>query len=137
MTIAWDVPLVASCAMKPATPATPIPAPDLLDATRVLARTRWRVAAALTLCMVGVYFGFILLVAFQPQLLATLVSEGLSLGIVCGAAVIVAAWVLTYVYVSWANRVYDPALATLRVLRATHDAAVAAGSSDVANGATR
>jgi uncharacterized membrane protein (DUF485 family) len=35
---------------------------------------------------------------------------GLSLGILLGALVIVAAWTLTFVYVSWANRVYDPAL---------------------------
>ena len=64
--------------------------------------------------MVGVYFGFILLVAFRPSLLAQLVSEGLSLGIVLGAFVIVAAWVLTLVYVRWANAEYDPALAALR-----------------------
>lgn len=83
-------------------------------ATRQLAHRRWKVAATLTAAMVLVYFGFIALVAFRPQLLAGLVTEGLSLGIVLGALVIVAAWLLTFVYVSWANRVYDPALAELR-----------------------
>ena len=72
--------------------------------------------------MVVVYFGFIALVAFRPALLGTLVSDGLSLGIVLGALVIVAAWLLTFTYVSWANRVYDPALAALRRQRANTDA---------------
>ncbi len=86
---------------------------DLLAATRVLAARRWRIAATLTALMVVVYFGFIALVAFQPALLGSLVAEGLSLGIVLGALVIVAAWLLTLAYVTWANRVYDPALAAL------------------------
>lgn len=98
-----------------------------LAATRVLAATRWRIAAALTIAMVGVYFGFILLVAYQPKMLAGLVSEGLSLGIVLGALVIVSAWILTFTYVSWANRVYDPALARLKQQHA--DAARSASSN--------
>ena len=36
---------------------------------------------------------------------------------------VVAAWTLTYVYVQWANRVYDPALAALRAHHADDDAA--------------
>ena len=89
----------------------------LADATRSLAVRRWRLAATLTACMVLVYFGFIALVAFRPLLLGRLIQEGLSLGIVLGALVIVAAWLLTFAYVSWANRVYDPALAALRLQR--------------------
>lgn len=92
------------------TPSTPSAA----QATRALAARRWRIAAALTACMVFVYFGFIALVAYDAPLLATLVQDGLSLGIVLGALVIVAAWVLTFVYVRWANSVYDPALQALR-----------------------
>lgn len=94
-----------------------------IAATRTLALTRWRVAAILTLLMVGVYFGFILLVAYRPALLGGLVSEGLSLGIVLGALVIVSAWVLTLIYVQWANRVYDPALAALRAMPGAESAA--------------
>ena len=94
-----------------------------IAATRTLARTRWRVAAVLTLLMVGIYFGFILLVAYRPALLGGLVSDGLSLGIVLGALVILSAWVLTLVYVQWANRVYDPALAALRAMPGSDAAA--------------
>lgn len=85
-----------------------------VQATRSLAIQRWRLAATLSIAMVAVYFGFIGLVAFRADLLATLLQPGLSLGILLGALVIVAAWLLTYVYVSWANRVYDPALVALR-----------------------
>ena len=95
------------------------------EATRALAAQRWRIAASLTVCMVSVYFGFIALVAYQPKMLAGLLHEGLSLGILLGALVIVAAWVLTFIYVSWANRVYDPALAALRSHHADEAAAKA------------
>jgi len=78
---------------------------------RALARRRWRVALSLTMLMVLVYFGFILLVAWQKPFMGRLLAPGLSMGIVLGALVIVAAWVLTWVYVRWANRVYDPELA--------------------------
>ncbi len=94
-----------------------------IAATRALALTRWRVAAILTLLMIGVYFGFILLVAYRPAMLGGLVSDGLSLGILLGALVIVAAWVLTLIYVQWANRVYDPALAALRAMPGSDHAA--------------
>jgi uncharacterized membrane protein (DUF485 family) len=32
---------------------------------------------------------------------------GLSLGILLGALVIVVSWILTWIYVRWANTVYD------------------------------
>ncbi|WP_409893846.1 DUF485 domain-containing protein [Gemmatimonas sp.] len=102
---------------RPAAAAAPTVA--ALAATRHVAAQRWKVAAVLTMGMVLVYFGFIALVAFQPGLLAKRVSEGLSVGIVLGALVIVAAWLLTWRYVSWANRVYDPALAALRAHHGT------------------
>jgi uncharacterized membrane protein (DUF485 family) len=73
-----------------------------------LARERWRVTFCLTSAIVVCYFGFILLVAFAKESLAILLLPGLSLGIVLGASVIVAAWLLTYAYVRWANRRFDP-----------------------------
>jgi uncharacterized membrane protein (DUF485 family) len=79
-----------------------------------LAAARMRVAGALTAAMVVVYFGFILLIAFAKPLLATPLLPGLSLGIALGALVIVFSWLLTLVYVRWANRRYDAALEALR-----------------------
>ena len=48
---------------------------------------------------------------------ATGISPGLSLGILLGALVIVFAWVLTLVYVYWANTKYDHEIHELAHLR--------------------
>jgi uncharacterized membrane protein (DUF485 family) len=79
-----------------------------------LAAARWRVAITLTIAMVVVYFGFILLVAFNKPLLGTLLRRGLSLGMLLGAVVIITAWVLTWIYVRWANTHYDAAIEAMR-----------------------
>lgn len=68
---------------------------------------RWRIAFVLSAIMLVAYYGFILLVAFDKPLLATRLGDGLSLGILLGALVIVFAWVLTIIYTKWANGVYD------------------------------
>jgi uncharacterized membrane protein (DUF485 family) len=84
------------------------------DELRRIDAARWRVAITLTVAMMVFYFGFILLIAFNKPLLATLVVPGLSLGILTGALVIVAAWVLILVYVRWANTHYDGAVDAIR-----------------------
>lgn len=68
---------------------------------------------ALTCAMIAIYFGFIALIAFDKELLARKLGPGLSLGILLGALVIVASWVLTWIYVRWANTHYDTALADI------------------------
>jgi uncharacterized membrane protein (DUF485 family) len=75
-----------------------------------LARARARLVAVLTVAMIVLYFGFVLLIAFDKPLLARRVAPGLSLGILLGVLVIVGSWLLTWVYVWWANKHYDPAL---------------------------
>ena len=86
---------------------------DAADKLRALARARTRIAVALTAVMIVVYFGFIALIAFDPALLGRRVTTGLSLGILLGALVIVVSWLLTWVYVRWANAHYDTALKAL------------------------
>ena len=80
-----------------------------------LAQARERVALALTAGMVLLYFGFIGLIAYDKPLLGRQLVPGLSLGIMLGALVIVASWLLTWVYVRWANRHYDNELEKLRL----------------------
>lgn len=84
------------------------------DSVDSLASARWRIAVVLTVAMMVVYFGFILLVAFNKPLLATAIRPGLSLGMLLGILVILAAWVLIWIYVRWANTHYDAAIAGLR-----------------------
>ena len=68
---------------------------------------RWKMAGTLTVAMMVIYFGFISLIAYNKDLLARPVTRGLTLGILLGALVIVGAWVLTWIYVRWANAHYD------------------------------
>jgi uncharacterized membrane protein (DUF485 family) len=85
-----------------------------LDEMRKVDAARWRVAVTLTVTMMVLYFGFILLIAYNKPLLATLVTPGLSLGMLSGALVIVAAWALIWIYVRWANLHYDAAVDAIR-----------------------
>jgi len=87
---------------------------DKSSELHALSAKRTRVATMLTILMVIIYFGFIALVAFGKGFLAALLAPGLSWGILLGALVIIGAWVLTYVYVRWANTVYDEAISRLR-----------------------
>jgi uncharacterized membrane protein (DUF485 family) len=82
-------------------------------ALQAVTAARWRVALTLTIAMMVIYFGFILLVAFDKPLLGTLIVPGLSLGMLLGVLVILAAWVLTWTYVRWANRHYDESVREL------------------------
>jgi uncharacterized membrane protein (DUF485 family) len=98
------------------------PVPDTVDlelderdaALERLASRRNRFALTLTAVMLVVYFGFVLLIAFDKELLGRLLSDGLSLGILLGVVVVLSTWVLTWVYVTWANREYEPELERLR-----------------------
>jgi len=84
------------------------------DELEALAARRMRVALAMTGVMLVTYFGFLLLIAYDKPALGTLITPGLSVGILLGALVIVVAWVVTGVYVRWANRVYDVEIAKLK-----------------------
>jgi uncharacterized membrane protein (DUF485 family) len=90
---------------------------DSPDAIAALSAARWRVALLLTAAMMVLYFGFILLVAFNKPLLGHIITRGLSVGILLGAVVIVASWVLIWVYTRWANVHYDHEVTRLREVR--------------------
>jgi uncharacterized membrane protein (DUF485 family) len=81
------------------------------DPIHAIAAKRWGVALTLTVLMLAIYFGFILLVAFGKPLLSIVLSSGLTLGILLGALTIVSCWILSLIYVVWANRGYDEAVA--------------------------
>jgi len=81
------------------------------DPIHAIATKRWTIALILSVLMLVIYLGFILLVAFGKGLLSILLTQGLSLGILLGALTIVSCWILSIVYVVWANRGYDEAVA--------------------------
>jgi uncharacterized membrane protein (DUF485 family) len=88
--------------------------PGPITTLEAVSAARWRVAMSLTAAMMAAYFGFILLVAFNKPLLGSLLVPGLSLGMLLGALVIIVAWVLTWIYVRWANTHYDSSIDRLR-----------------------
>ena len=94
------------------------PVPDGVDlaALEQLAARRLRVALGLTGAMLVIYFGFILLIAFAPGFLGRRITDGLSVGMALGVVVILSTWVVTWTYVRWANRVYEPAIRELERL---------------------
>ena len=79
-----------------------------------LVNRRLRVSLVLTALLFLLYYGFILLIAADKTLLSTRIGEVTTLGIPLAAAVILGAWVLTAVYVIWANRSYDADVLRLR-----------------------
>jgi len=83
-------------------------------ALEALAAAQWKLALRLTAAMMTVYFSFILLVAWAKPLLGRQLVPGLSLGILLGALVIVAAWILIWIYVRWANSHYDATVTRIR-----------------------
>ena len=78
-----------------------------------LVRRRWRTSLILTVVLFIIYYGYILLVATNKPLLSIRVGSG-TLGMVLGISVILLSWLLTAVYVVWANLYYDPEVRRLR-----------------------
>jgi len=89
---------------------------DLLQSPEFsrIVRRRWTIALLLTAALFAAYYGYILLIALRPELLARRIGAVTTLGIPLGVGVIVVAWALTAVYVLWANRRYDPEVERLK-----------------------
>ena len=74
-----------------------------------LIERRSRYAWTLSIIMLAIYYGFILVVAFAPALLGVpLTADGVTtVGIPVGILIIIAAFVLTGLYVRRANTEFD------------------------------
>jgi len=79
-----------------------------------LVSLRWKVSLSLLALLFVSYYGYILLVATSKELVSTRIGEVTTAAIPLGVATIVIAWVLTAVYVGWANRSYDPEVERLK-----------------------
>ncbi|MGB4075477.1 DUF485 domain-containing protein [Pseudomonas sp.] len=76
---------------------------------QALVAKRERFAWTLSAIMLGLYVAFILLIAFEPQLLGTRISADspITWGIPMGVGLILSAFVLTGIYVKRANGEFD------------------------------
>ncbi len=72
-----------------------------------LVRKKWNVSIVLTILLFVSYYGFILILAYNKAFLSQKVGEFTNWGIILGVLCIVVAWILTAIYVIWANTVYD------------------------------
>jgi uncharacterized membrane protein (DUF485 family) len=69
---------------------------------------RSRYGIIMSIISAAAYYGFILLVAFDKQLLATKIGSGVTtLGVPLGVGVIVFTIILTWIYVRRANTEFD------------------------------
>ena len=74
-----------------------------------LVRKRTSFATTLAIIVLVVFYGFVLLVAFAPDVIAMRLFEGsnLTFGILAGLVQFIVFWVLTLVYVRRANGEFD------------------------------
>jgi uncharacterized membrane protein (DUF485 family) len=81
-----------------------------------LVARRWTVSLVLLALLFVTYYGYILLIAASKEFVSQKVGDVTTLAIPLGVAVIIIAWVLTFIYVMWANRSYDPEVERLKGL---------------------
>ena len=75
---------------------------------KTLVRQKVRLGWTLTIIQLVIYFGFVLLVALSPETLSQSLSGGVTtVGMPLGVAVILSAFVLSGVYVWYANSRFD------------------------------
>jgi len=74
---------------------------------RSLSSQKNTISVILTILELVLYFGFIALIAFNKPFLASKISGAISIGIPIAVATIFLSWVLTGIYIRWANSKYD------------------------------
>lgn len=78
-----------------------------------LVRTRWTVSFVLLFFLFLNYYGFILIIALKKEWVTEKLGNG-NYGLYAGASVILFSWLLTFIYVFWANRYYDQEVEVLK-----------------------
>ncbi len=81
---------------------------------KALVKRRWTVSMVMLVLLFVTYYGYVLLVAGNREFVSQKIDEATTLAIPLGIAVIVFAWLLTAIYVAWANKSYDPEVERLR-----------------------
>lgn len=83
-------------------------------AFKKLVKNRWSISLTFTFLMLFVYIGFLMVVAYQKETLKMPVGDSLNLAIIVGMGIIVFSWLITGVYVYWANNYYDAAVKEIK-----------------------
>jgi uncharacterized membrane protein (DUF485 family) len=103
------VPSTTDSRPRPGRPSMKQSAREMLDsaAFKQMVSRRWTVSVALTSVLFVVYYGYIVLIAVDKPFMARKIGQFTTLGIPLGIGVILLSWVLTAIYVIWANQVHD------------------------------
>jgi uncharacterized membrane protein (DUF485 family) len=84
---------------------------DILDDAdfKDLSSQKFTISIILTILELVLYFGFIGLIAFNKPFLAQKLTAGVAttIGIPIAVGTIIGSWVLTGIYIWWANTKYD------------------------------
>lgn len=84
------------------------------QAFKKLVKNRWNVSLSFTFVMLFIYIGFLLYVAYDKELLKMPIGDSLNLAIVVGLGIILFSWLITGVYVYWANNYYDESVKEIK-----------------------
>ncbi len=87
-----------------------------------LQRSKNRISLLLTLATMLAFYGFVILLAWHQEWLAQPWSGSINRGIPMGIGVIVLSWILTGIYVRWANTKYDALVQKVKAKMSTADA---------------
>jgi len=79
-----------------------------------LVRSRWTVSFIMLAVLFVMYYGYIFMIALKREVLAQFVGTNITLGTVLFVLVILGAWLLTVIYVLWANASYDKKVEALK-----------------------
>jgi uncharacterized membrane protein (DUF485 family) len=72
------------------------------------------ISIILTILELVLYFGFIALIAFNREFLSQKISGAITIGIPIAVGAILLSWILTGIYIRWANTKYDSMVKSLR-----------------------
>jgi len=84
------------------------------DKFKTIVKLRWMISVTLLIILFVMYYGYVLMVAWSPETMAKKVGENTTFGIVAAVVVIVVAWLMTVIYVYWANTKYDQVVEELK-----------------------
>ena len=72
-----------------------------------LIRKRWTFSYIMLAILFFIYYGYVFTIALNKEFVAQRIGAHANMGIVMFVGVIISAWLLTVIYVVWANKVYD------------------------------
>ncbi len=89
---------------------------EILNSTefKAIVRSKNAISIILSILELAIYFGFILLIAYNKEFLSQKIYGPVTVGIPVGIGVIVLSWVLTGIYVTWSNKIYDEKVSKIR-----------------------